>query len=278
MKYGWLPIAIVCFSASSFAINSAYAGSFTIDDSTGATSYWGGNIVYKDSSNIAISYPGWLDVHGDPNNYGVDSLSVTVTSTSLTAIVTGPFFGFVNNTATNLHDIRPGDLFFSNDGWHPNSTYSHYASDNAATGERWEYVISMGDNTTASGSGSINLYTVDLAGDIVFPEEVLTYLDTAAYRTGQEYKYNKAQDQMSLGIGTWNITGNSLTYYLDLTTVSGTTLADLFKNDGELGVHWGMTCGNDVIEGVGTVPEPATMILFGTGILGLAGISRRKNK
>lgn len=277
MKYGWLPIAIVCFSASSFAISSAYAGSFTIDDSTdGATSYWGGNIVYG-----GIPYAGWEDVHGLYANYGVDSLSVTVTSTSLTAIVTGPFFGFVN-TDTNIssYNIRPGDLFLSNDGWSPYSTGTtdyHYASDNAANGEDWEYVISMENNT--GSSGSIKLYTVNDAGDIVFPEEVLTGLaDTSAYRTGQEYKYNKAQDQMSLGIGTWNITGNSLTYYLDLTTVSGTTLADLFKNDGELGVHWGMTCGNDVIEGVGTVPEPATMILFGTGILGLAGISRRKNK
>ncbi|MCD6197575.1 MAG: PEP-CTERM sorting domain-containing protein [Deltaproteobacteria bacterium] len=39
-------------------------------------------------------------------------------------------------------------------------------------------------------------------------------------------------------------------------------------------------CGNDNLMGSGTVPvpEPATIILIGTGLLGIAGVGRKKLK
>ena len=43
-------------------------------------------------------------------------------------------------------------------------------------------------------------------------------------------------------------------------------------------VHYTMRCGNDNIMGRGTIPnpEPATLLLFGCGLLGIAGICRKK--
>ena len=44
-----------------------------------------------------------------------------------------------------------------------------------------------------------------------------------------------------------------------------------------VGFHWTMQYGNNVIEGkANAVPEPGTMILLGTGLIGLAGYGRKR--
>ncbi len=81
------------------------------------------------------------------------------------------------------------------------------------------------------------------------------------------------------GFGSEAISGE-LSYFrwvqLDLIEILGGNW-DTFT----LSAHWTMSCGNDAIEGsadVAPVPEPATMLLFGTGLAGLAGLRSRKKK
>lgn len=142
-----------------------------------------------------------------------------------------------------------GSLFLSTDGWDPDGDASnHYVTDNMITGTTWEYAINLADN------GDAFLYTV-LPGDPILGGD---------QRQLQEYQYVPLRTHVALG--SWSLTPLTLSISMSLP-----------EHVAELGLHWTMFCGNDVIEGgVSAVPEPGTFILLGIGLAGIAGFARKR--
>ena len=154
--------------------------------------------------------------------------------------------------------MRRGALFISDNGWHPHGA-APYADDNFDNnGERWEYAYDLYDRT---------LYEID-DGDILLSNDLMPpsgYI----YRDGQEVAISGG---LAAGSGTaFTYENYILSFAIDFGNL-GWALSDL-------GFHYASaTCGNDVIEGAAPVPEPATMMPLGTGLLGINIVGRRKIK
>ncbi len=82
--------------------------------------------------------------------------------------------------------------------------------------------------------------------------------------------------------GGWGPTGINAEHWA-FEAIVDLDLLDIGYNE-SFKIHWTQQCGNDVIEltgvtpGVTPVPEPCTMLLLGTGLIGLAGFRRKLKK
>ena len=209
---------------------------------------------------------GWGDVIGDKAKFDTHSMDVELDGNILSVSINTNFAGLGDeklfSSLTKDKGIGYGDLFLAS-SWNPYGT-APYSEDNSTNGTEWAVAFSLDDRWTDGGFGSL----YDLASDqsdILLSDDFLT---GGTFRNGQEIAVDRTDKKaVSSGIS-WDITGNNINFLIDLT---GSAL----EGTDTIALHWGMTCGNDTIEGAYSVPEPAMLGLLALGLIGI-GVSQRK--
>jgi len=232
---------------------STGAGALTIDDSTyGATTYYGGTIHPSPSD-----YDDYIG-----GSFRVTSLTATQAGGMTEVKLVGPYFATDYATGNGGETLgRPGDLYISTGGWKVNSPNDHARADKFEKNEGWNYVVSF---------GQLKVYNLNFDNIIFSSNEGDEWGDD--YRSDQAFKDGYGSILFDVNVGReLNSNLGNLSY-----------LRFMFPDLGNvetMGYHWTMACGNDVVEGGGTpIPEPATMLLLGSGLIGLAGYARKRFK
>ena len=233
----------------------ALAVSITITDN-----YWGANPSHGLSDR---------DVVGEDNLFGVNQMVVTGENGKLQYV--DVYSSYLDNIGQNYTTL--GDLFLSTNGWSPNVS-DRYIEDNFHnSGEVWEYALVL-DNNLSNTGGTFGLYQIIDSDDIILSNAPAGY----AYREGQEVLMNTSS-LTALATGEWtiyNLGGDDADDYLRFNISS----LGYDVGSSNLGFHWAMTCGNDVIEGGAVIPtpEPGSILLLGSGLISFGIFKRMRRK
>ena len=251
-------LGILFIAGTSFAgylENNGYTNNITIYDGRSSGTGWWGAQEDQEVEPGALANQDW-DLEG------------FFQSGSLLALVGG--WDFVSGDP-NYPNIDSGDIFFDTDG---NGSFNYGTPPDY--GEIPDYVLDMDwDNR------SYSVYRLDKEPEIDFTQ------NPGAVNLNLPWLYKSGGTELSSGNGFLGFPiglSDELMGGNFLGDTHNAVVVDLSFLTGEIGAengftsHFTMRCGNDVINGSGSapVPEPATMLLLGTGLIGLAGIGRKK--
>ena len=219
---------------------------------------------------------GYGDVIGD-SRFQVTSFEMTRSGSNLHVVINTNFAGYgddalfaayTRTSASARRGIGYGDVFLSND-WTPFGA-APYSLDDHAHGTKWTYGFALDNRWSATG-GAGRLYALNGATNDSNTLLSNDFLSGATFRDGQVIAVDQAARSVAgLGAGTWTVDSANQRLLFDF-DIAGTSLL----HDDTLALHWGMTCGNDVIEGLATVPAPGALGLLGLGLLAAPFLRRR---
>ncbi|MDB5918147.1 MAG: hypothetical protein JWR40_2381 [Massilia sp.] len=247
------------------AMHSALAGEIS---DVGTKAYWGAN---------AHAYQ---DVIGS-STYDISGATITRVGNVLTITIATNFAGHAGSEPRSAPGgIAYGDVFLAQ-AWNPAGSSAldpHHLTDNAANGTLWSYGFSL-DNRWSNAGGGFTLYKLNGKTNAEDIKTTNSFMSCALgsqcyYRDGQAAAVDTASSAAkNTGLsGTWSVIADkSLSFKIDIGS------SDLLQYS-SFAMHWGETCGNDVIEGiVSNVPAPGTVPLLAMALGAMLLMRRRQS-
>lgn len=221
--------------------------------------YWGGNSkIQKD----------FLGKHSD-----VTDMEVMADDEKITVTISGPFFYNYVHHIKGADKTPPGDLYIASTGWKVKGK-APYTRDTFTKDEGWDYVVSLFDKAVYKLDWSKIQWTRPKPGTIIYRADQAWRGGYGSFVNWADIKLTDKSLVISFPINAIIPETISVEQGIDSAEQPSDGTSD-DMNAGEdvsivnIGLHWTMMCGNDVIEGEFGVPviiysdyeEAETMVL-----------------